>query len=383
VRPSELPIKDRLRDPADEQALHRMWRSIDARFPQAGGGRRWWGVLALTSAVAVAVAAAVLVPRRDVGPLRLADGRAILPVEAPAPQGLTLATSDGSSIQLTAGARFEPLESSSTTFIAMLRRGSASFDIRPGGPRRWEIECGLATVEVLGTRFTCERNPGRLRVAVQRGVVLVRGDRVPDRARRLPAGESLEVFEAPPAVETPLAPARAAAPPPDRTATAAVPSAPAPARWRELARSGRNQEAFAALGPHGVRRESSRLAIEDLFALSDVARLSGHPDEAVAPLERILAEFSRDPQASLAAFALGRLELDALGQPERAAPALRRALELGIPRTLKEDVRSRLVEAYARMGDSTGARAAADAYAREFPNGRYARTIESRLAGAQ
>ena len=155
----------------------------------------------------------------------------------------------------------------------------------------------------------------------------------------------------------------------------------APASWRDLARNGRHDEAFVALGPQGVRRESRRASVADLFALADVARLSGHAAEAEAPLERILTEFASDPQASLAAFALGRLELDSLGRPQKAVAALNRALALSIPQSLREDVRARLVEAHVRAGDRTAARAAADAYAREFPGGRHAKAIESRLSG--
>jgi transmembrane sensor len=148
--------------------------------------------------------------------------------------------------------------------------------------------------------------------------------------------------------------------------------------WRDLAKGGRHAEAFAALGREGVRREVGRVGIADLFALADVARLSGHPAEAAAPLQRILNEFSADPQASLAAFALGRLELDSLGRPHRAAAALNRALALGIPQGLREDVRARLVEAYLQAGDRDAARAAADAYHREFPSGRHAKAIDAR-----
>jgi transmembrane sensor len=119
--------------------------------------------------------------------------------------------------------------------------------------------------------------------------------------------------------------------------------------------------------------------VTDLLVLADVARLSGHPADAVAPLERILNDFSADPQAPLAAFAVGRLELDALGRPVRAAAALNRALALGLPQSLREDVRARLVEAYLRMGNRAAARAAADAYEREFPAGRYTPSIESRI----
>jgi transmembrane sensor len=385
----ELPVKDHLRDPVDEAALQRIWMQIDGRYPERRRHRRRvaLGVFALAGAAVVALTFGL---RRDAGPLRFGDGRALFAVDAPE-GGARLSLSDGSSIELSGGARFEPLESSGAMFLAVLQRGTAAFEVRPGGPRRWQVECGLATVEVVGTRFSCERAPGHLRVAVQRGSVIVRGERVADRARRLVAGESLDVGEAPTAVEadaTPELPAldealadEAAAPAaPSTPPPSTSPTVPVSASWRELARRGRHGEAFAALGEGGVRRETQRLSVADLLALADVARLSGHPREAVAPLERILSRFARDPQAPLAAFALGRLELDALDQPRKAAAALERALALGVPRSLKEDVRARLVEAYGRAGDRTAAHAAARAYLREFPDGRERAEMETQAA---
>lgn len=350
----KFPLKDGLRDPADEAAVSRMWQGIDARFPRRRVSRSPF-ILMLPAVAVAAGVALVMFLRQDPGPLRLANGGAIVAVDAPA-AGARLALSDGSMIDLAAGARFEPVESSATSFIAVLERGSASFDVQPGGPRRWQIECGLATVEVVGTRFSCARGADRLRVGVERGVVLVRGERIANRVRRLSAGESIEVLDAK-AGELAAAPEEQAA---DHAAAAAPAGEPAlaPAHaggahpgigWRELARNGHHREAFATLGPQGIRRESKRLGIADLFALADVARLSGHPAEAVGPLQRIIDGFPRDPQAPLAAFALGRLELDDLNQPRAAAAALSRALELGPPQSLRDNVRVRLEEAQARM----------------------------------
>lgn len=390
-----FPIRDSLRDPAQspgaDRALDRIWQNVDARFPRRPRPQRS-RVFLWSAATALGVAGLVLflVGRRADGPLRLADGQALVAVDAPA-GGLSLPLSDGSRIELGGGARLEPFESSGTSFVAVLAKGSAAFDVRPGGPRRWRIECGLATVEVLGTRFSCERTPGKLRVGVQRGVVLVSGERVPDRVRRLAALEALEVLGPAANTET-VAPVRAdpaVAPGPANAPELLQPPAPAfrapgrrgpvPGAWRDLARGGRHAEAFAALGQEGVRREVKRVGVADLFALADVARLSGHPAEAERPLQRILNEFASDPQASLAAFALGRLELDSLGRPHKAAAALNRALALGIPQGLREDVRARLVEAYLQAGDREAARNAADAYHREFPNGRHAKAINARL----
>ncbi len=389
-----FPLRDRLGDPTNDRALARIWDGIDARFP-GRRRRRAPTLIALSAVAAMGVVAGVWMhARHDAGPLRLANGGALATVEAPA-DGAVMSLSDGSRITLSPGARLQPLESSGTSFVATLSSGSAAFSVRPGGPRRWRIACGLATVEVVGTEFSCARDPGRLRVAVKHGAVLVLGERVPDRMQRLDAGQALELTDEPavaspreaqtvdgqtveaptvdaPTVDAPLAPAPAAVP---ATEAAGGPG------WRDLAHRGRHREAFAALGHAGIRREVGRLGVADLLALADVARLSGHPADAEAPLARILEQFARDPQAPLAAFALGRLELDALDRPRQATVALTRALALGIPQGLREDVRARLVEAHVRAGDRAAARAAADAYAREFPDGRYRQSIAAQLAG--
>jgi transmembrane sensor len=379
----------------DEAAVYRIAEKIDSRMHGRKRRRLLPFVLIGAAAAATVVVVATTHRYRDAGPLLLADGREVVAVDSgEAPSDIAL--SDGSHIRLLPGARIEPLESTGATFSAIVAQGRADFDVRPGGPRHWTIECGLATVEVVGTKFACERGPGRLLVEVRHGVVLVRGDRVPERARRLSAGESLDLRDEgrsalmggetlDPAALPASAEAEGAAPPhePDDTVQIANGEHRKPqtrgevARtWRDLARRGRHQDAYAALGSEGLRYESKRLGVNDLLALADVARLSGHPAEAVMPLERILSDFASDAQASLAAFALGRLELDSLGHAQAAASAFRKALALRIPRSLREDVLARLVEAYARSGDTRAAQRAANAYLDEFPTGRHAQAVQ-------
>ena len=385
-----FPLKDQLQNPVDEAALHRIAQRIDSRANRRKHRRLLPLVVGGVTAVGAVIAASSRI-HRDAGPLALANGREFAAVDA---GGSTkdIRLSDGSIIRLSHGSHIDPLESSGTTFSAIVTQGRADFDVRPGGPRHWVVECGLATIEVVGTAFACDREPGRLRVEVRHGVVLVRGERVPNRVRRLSAGETLEVVEE---IPRPVASVSLTASISLDTAGSASPVAPetpaglgnrddgnsrdrvAMARtWRELARHGHNDEAYATLGAEGLRSESRRLGVDDLLALADVARLSGHPAEAVVPLQRILSEFASNAQAPLAAFALGRLELDSLGHARAAVAAFRKALTLGIPQGLREDVLARLVEAYARSGDSAGAQHAAEAYLDEYPNGRHVRAVQ-------
>jgi transmembrane sensor len=381
-----FPLKDVLRDPADEAALHRVWQSVDTRLAPARppAWRR-----ALLSTLALGGAAAVLVVfvwsgRRDAGPLRLADGASVAVVETASAES-RMSLSDGSEIVLAPGSRLEPLETSGSVFNAVLSRGRATFDVRPGGPRRWTIECGLATVEVVGTRFACARAPGRLRVNVERGAVLVRGDLVPDRARRLVMGEAIEIAAAalPPAASpgAGAGPVTTAESPGSREAVPAERPAPAD-EPRPVARpAGQTRSPRApALSP-GEEAPPPTIGAGDLLAIADRARIAGHPADAVAPLERILAEMPGDPQAPLAAFALGRLELDSLNRPRRAVAAFERALALGLPASLEEEARARLVEAYDRIGDPFAAADAARDLLSAFPRGRHARAMRARLAG--
>jgi len=387
-----FPLKEQLQDPVDEAALHRIAQGIDSRANR-GNRRRLLPLVLAGAATLVLVIATSSRIRRDPGPLVLANGREFVASDADN-STKDIRLSDGSSIRLSHGAHIDPLESSGTTFSAVVTQGRADFDVQPGGPRHWVVECGLATIEVVGTAFACDREPGRLRVEVRHGVVLVRGELVPNRVRRLSAGENLELVEASPRAATvagvsltptaslgsnssagPLAPEppSGASSRDDGTPKGHSVSAHA---WRELARRGHNDEAYAMLGAEGLRSESKKLGVNDLLALADVARLSGHPAEAVVPLQRILSDFAGNAQAPLAAFALGRLELDSLGHARAAVSAFRKALDLGIPLGLRQDVLARLVEAYSRSGDSAGAERAAEAYLNEFPNGRHVRAVQ-------
>jgi transmembrane sensor len=275
---------------------------------------------------------------------------------------------------MAAGGRATVVENSGRAFVVVLSEGRATFDVHPGGPRRWSIECGLATVEVVGTRFTIDRGEGSVVVSVDHGIVLVRGERVPERAQRLGAGQSLRLDRALP----PLAPAAAK---PAERAIPATATATAMARrangvpWRDLVRSHEYRRAYGTLGRGGIERSVRSATPQELLWLADIARLSGHPGDAVLPLRRLIDENPRDSSAPIALFTLGRIQLDSLGDSLGAADSFARAIAAGVPRSLGEDAAARLVEAYARAGDVAAAHAAAERYLGTYPDGRSAADV--------
>ena len=356
-----LPVGDALRDGFTEVDVQRVWRGIQARGAAATArdrARRW------TVPVAVLAAAAALLlflsPRaaRDSGPLRLAGGGEPQVLLGPATVAeQTVELTDGSRIVLAAGTTLDVLSNEPGSFLTALRRGRSRFDVRPDPDRRWVIECGLATVEVVGTAFTVDRRPDRLEVAVERGTVLVRGDRVPDQVQRLSAGERL-VIEAPRGSSPP-------APAPRRPATSApaAPAHPVPAASTPAS------EASPDGATSAPRRAGTRAGdpIDELVRRADAARSRGDVALAAELLERAVSEAPPgDPRRALAALTLARL--DGSRAPDRASRALDRALS-DAPSGLQEDVLARLVEARARAGDREGARRAAAEYELRFPAG--------------
>jgi transmembrane sensor len=384
------PLSTMLRDPVDERAVARLWRGVEERrrVPAVRlGAMVGWATLGAAIAIVSMLALGFVttttparggrVAVQEPGPLLRADGTPVVPVEvATAATRVLVSLADRSRIAVEPGSRLEPLASSAHEFVVRLARGTVTFDVEPKGPRRWIIEAGIASVEVVGTRFTVTRMPSSVRVVVARGVVLVRGSTVPDGVARLEAGRSLDV-RAP--AEKPEhdggGVVRSAAPHPER-----VPSSLAGKGWRDRVRAQDYAHAYDLLGTEGLELETARAAsADDLFTLADVARLSGHPDGAVLPLERLLSTYPSSERAALAAVTLGRIELG-LGAPEKASVALERALALGVPAGLEEDVMARLVEADVKAGNRARASAVATDYARRFPAGRRQTDIDRWVA---
>ena len=335
-----------------------------------------------------------------------------------------VALSDGSHLELNSSADLAVGTQDATHAPFTVEHGGVWFDVKPGGPRIWTVAACDLQVTVHGTRFYVERDAGQCRVVVERGHVSVSAPRLP-KTLELRAGQAMALPDmhvasiasvtsgaqpaAAPVLNSSTNTASDATPTTPEPATpelssssgagmpsavsiprfvnsapnavrilAAPPMPTSPPAWELTAKAGEFAAAYGALGPNGVQVETSRHeSLEELLLLADTARLSGHPLEALAPLEKIAAHYPQEPSTRLAEFTLGRLQLDAAGNAAAAYAAFDRCLEGGLPNALREDALARRAEAAAKLGDAPKLAAAREAYLTEYPTGRYSGVVRA------
>jgi transmembrane sensor len=282
--------------------------------------------------------------------------------------------SDGSMVtRLEPDAQVSVIEAGPERIITSVERGQISAEVTPRPSRVFRVVAGQVVVEALGTAFTVERLDERVGVSVRHGRVRVTWL---TGSGELGAGESnwFPPLDENRAREEPRAASTVATPVSENPAGA--PSTASPARtpsWKMLALEGRNREAYALLRDH---RKSLRDP-DDLLLAADVARLSGHPADAVPYLERLIKEAGNHPKAAMASFALGRVLMTSLGQPEKAAVSFAEARSRAQGGSLAEDALAREVEAWAQAGATTRARERAQEYLRLYPRGQRSRSVKT------
>lgn len=344
-----------------------------------------------------------------------------------------LVFSDGSQILLAEGARARITELSREGLRLSLESGHLEADITPNQGYHWVIAAGPHRVSVLGTAFSVDWSPEahRLHVAVTRGKVQVSGgehSKELDAPQLLVAGDTLtreppstsgaiaalpaealprelgpEALprelppQALPRERPPEALPRGAAPskrvpgPPaptpevpavERTvepAPSAPTSAPAHERWRELAKAGSYREALAAARELGVDGLVVAASASDLLLLADSARLGGAPQLAERALLSLRKRFRSHPNASVAAFSLGRLAAETRGDQRAAIKWFNTYLRSAPSGGLADGARGRLLTAYLEVGDRAAARRAARDYLKHHPSGSHASVARSLL----
>jgi len=243
--------------------------------------------------------------------------------------------------------------------VLEVERGAVEIDV-PASPGRvieaiaWEVR-----VEVLAGHFEVELDGDVVWVSVETGQARVSWGE--DEAE-LEAGDRERY---PP----PAAPAAASTGEPGPSDHAVERAQGARGAWRAHAQRRDFDRAYASLQAEGFSHV--RNTPEDLMLAVDVARLSGHPHRAASLLQRVLRDHASDPRAPLAAFTLGRVLSEDLGDSAGAARSFRRAQVLAPSGPLHGDAMIREAEALAASGDAGAARTVAQRYLERFPDGRH------------
>jgi len=251
-----------------------------------------------------------------------------------------------------------------TAIDVILRAGRARFEVAPNKERTFQVACGDVIVRVLGTGFELERAGERTHVRVLHGRVAVRW---PGGSTELGAGEAgwfPKLAQAP--VAAPEAAVEAEEDPPSSRERARA------ASWRQHAERGEFQEAYRML-----ERDRERVSddVEELLLAADASRLSGHANEAVPYLQRVVDRHPSDPRAPLAAFTLGGVLMNQLGRPREAEAAYARARAMSPSSALSQDALARQVEAAHRASDAAAARTLALEYLERYPEGRRVQAV--------
>ena len=338
--------------PADtsEARVDRLWSAIAPRLGRRRGGRRWLWAGGLTLAAAAVVL--VLVARRPTegGSPSAWEGTSL--ETGAAPTSVTLI--DGSKLTVEPGSLVDVADRSASAVSLRLRRGRVACDVthRPG--RSFVVTAEGVEVRVVGTRFSVSteraQDGARVEVRVERGVVEVRGAGNPAEVTRVTAGHSWSQVTKVDALA-------------DSPGPAASPQAPAPEP--PPARPARVEPAKPARSS-GARQ---------LFEQARGRWRDGDARAAADAYQRLLDLYPLDPRAGLAAFELGRLRMDRLGDMPGAARALERAVALAPASGFREDAMARLVSASANAHDPAGCARARDQYLTEFPAGIHRRTV--------
>jgi transmembrane sensor len=262
-------------------------------------------------------------------------------------------------------------------------RGGARFRVAHNPDRSFEVVSGAVQVRVLGTTFSVEQWPsGSTQVLVDQGRVEVRW---PGGSTVLHSGEGgtfPPTDSAPKSIEAPVA-----GEPEERQAPAGAPASSANGRpsrdvasaaarkgWRDYAREGQYDRGFDELRSAGL--DALGEDPTDLVLAADVARLSGHPEQALAPLRTLCERHPNDERAPVAAFTLGRVLLDDLGRPVEGAAAFAQARRLWPNGPLAEDALAREAESWQRAGKPDLATALVQEYLERYPNGRHAAAMQ-------
>lgn len=366
-------LADHVRPRTNEARIERQWAALEQAGlpgPVRAGRSRLRAALGFAGVGALAAGAALIwvgtrSPAWPVGAV----------VES-ATSEVAVQLEDGSRVELSPRAQLRLVKNEKREVRLELRGGKARFAVAHDRSRPFAVEAGSVQVRVVGTRFELGRRREplgeRMTVTVSDGVVEVRraGE---SEVRTLRAGERwsalvLDAAEQPVPVmqaqPSAPAPARTPAAEPEITGSETDPDSELEA---EAEASGRPR------GPAARDRAAARI-----FERANLARRAGRMRDAADAYAELLARHPGDARAGLSAFELGRIRMDALGDPRGAIDALERAAAAGAAASFHEDALARMVVAYDAEGRREACRKARERYLDRYPSGVHAHALRAR-----
>ncbi|HWP05601.1 MAG TPA: FecR domain-containing protein [Polyangiaceae bacterium] len=357
--PASTPPSKYVRVDVSPARVARVWAGVSNRLETAPTGRRHWAYRGALAATLVALAVGV-------------TGRALWEHQATrsalansaletAGDAMAMGLDDGSRLEIAAHTKVRVTGNDPQTMALNLDHGRVDCDITPRPGRRFTVAAAGVTVRVKGTKFGVELAPARDRVDVdvERGVVEVTWQ---DQHRDLAAGERWSIdLQHPEANLAATAAAVASGETVEPSASGEAEVAPA--------------ESSKAPGASAKPSHEAAPGARELLDLGNAARRAGDVAGAAKAYEELLTLHPSDGRAGLAAFELGRLKMDRLGDVKGAIQALQKAVMMAPGAGFREDAMARLVEAYARAGAVERCRSAQSAYLSSYPNGVHATAV--------
>jgi len=341
--------------------------------------------------------------------------------------GAPVQFSDGTRIDLAAGARMSVVAPGPHGARIRVEEGAAHFSVMHLPHAAWSVEAGPYLVEVTGTVFDVRWSSADevVEVRLRSGSVRVSGPLLSEHAtlhagqhltarlatRELRIDENASTDEAPalsvpppatlppektaspgatapsaatappatttvepptPAVARPLAPARAVRKPARAVASldAQAVAEWAPQRWSERVSAGDANGVVAEAVAHGIDATVADADGAALVALADAARYAGRSYLAERVLRAQRTRFPGTPAAGAAAFFLGRMA-DDRGAAADGLDWYRRYLTEEPLGAYAAEALGREMIGVARLSGRPAARALALEYLRRFPDGTY------------
>lgn len=266
--------------------------------------------------------------------------------------------------------------------------GRALAQVAPKRNATWRFMAGPFTVQVTGTEFDLAWSPetGVLELALHEGSVTVSGPSLtpakvvqrgeflrltapaPNEGRSSPAGELVE-------------PSRLGEDSPEQSDLA--PRSPAerasrseergPRTWNSLLAEGKQEQALVLLLSEGKDKAFAAATSQELWAVTQAARMGGQPRLAV---DALLALRNKHGSRGESAYLLGKIQADQLHATSEAVSWFEAYLKEAPSGALAEQALGRLVELQA--GTRRGAQTAKE-YLRRFPRGPHAKFARSLL----